>query len=249
MFNAFKGLKLYGIQTLPGVGRAAGPGPIPADDWHADLEDWLVTNQVNPTLNNGGHWGAGNPLSFSCCGAATAEISTAIAELILAPVALIQPDPGLFSTVGLAPVTATNAVGSNHTVTATATSSGGQPVPGATVVFRVLTGPNTGAQGQAVTNTSGQAAFTYSSTVAGTDTIQAFIGTLGSNVVSKTWVRKCDADVDNDVDSADLLIIRNANGQAASSALDPRDGNSDGNINVADARYCQLRCTRPACAQ
>ena len=26
MFNAFKGLKLYNIQTLPGVGRAAGPG-------------------------------------------------------------------------------------------------------------------------------------------------------------------------------------------------------------------------------
>jgi PKD repeat protein len=250
MFNAFKGLKLYGVTTLPGVGRPAGPGAIPANDWHADLEDWLVTNQVSPTLAaGGGHWGAGNPMSFSCCGSATAPISTTMAELILAPVALIQPDPGLFSTVGLAPATATNAVGSSHTVTATATSSGGQPVPGATVVFKVNSGPHAGQQGQDVTDAQGQATFTYTGTAAGTDTLQAFIGTLGSNTVTKTWLRKCDADVDNDIDSADLLIIRNANGQVASSALDPRDGNSDGNINVADTRYCQLRCTRPSCAQ
>lgn len=252
MFNAFKGLKLYGIPTLPGVGRPAGPGAIPANDWHADLEDWLVANQVTPTNSTGGHWGAGNPMSFSCCGAATAQISTAIAELILAPVALVQPDPGLFSSVGLAPATATNpaGAGSSHTVTATATTSGGQPVPGATVVFKVLSGPNTGQQGQSVTNAQGQATFTYNDAGgAGTDTIQAFIGTLGSNQVTKTWLLKCDADVDNDVDTADLLIIRNANGQTASSALDPRDGNSDGNINIADARYCQLRCTRPSCAQ
>jgi PKD repeat protein len=250
MFNAFKGLKLYGITTLPGVGRAAGPGAIPANDWHADLEDWLVANQVTPTNPSGGHWGAGNPMSFSCCGAATAPISTAMAELILAPVALIQPDPGLFSSVGLAPATATNAAGTSHTVTATATSSGGSPVPGATVVFRVISGPNTGQQGQDTTDSQGQATFTYADTGgAGTDTIQAFIGTLGSNTVTKTWLLKCDADVDNDVDSADLLIIRNANGQTASSTLDPRDGNGDGNINVADARFCQLRCTRPSCAR
>jgi hypothetical protein len=56
-------------------------------------------------------------------------------------------------------------------------------------------------------------------------------------------VMACDADNDKDVDMADLLIIRNANGQAASSPNDPRDGNKDGKINVADMRYCQLRMT------
>ncbi len=52
---------------------------------------------------------------------------------------------------------------------------------------------------------------------------------------------KCDANGDGSVTSADLTIIRNANGQAASGPNDPRDGNSDGSINVADVRYCQLR--------
>jgi uncharacterized protein len=58
-------------------------------------------------------------------------------------------------------------------------------------------------------------------------------------------VRKCDADRDGDIDAADLLTIRAANGQLASSATDPRDGNSDGRINVADMRYCQLRLANP----
>ncbi len=52
---------------------------------------------------------------------------------------------------------------------------------------------------------------------------------------------RCDADGDADVDTADLAIIRNANRQPASGPTDPRDGNGDGQINVADLRYCQLR--------
>ena len=55
---------------------------------------------------------------------------------------------------------------------------------------------------------------------------------------------KCDANGDGIVNNADLLIIRNANGQAASGPNDPRDGNSDGAINVADVRYCQLRLAK-----
>ncbi len=52
---------------------------------------------------------------------------------------------------------------------------------------------------------------------------------------------RCDADGDADVDQADLNIIRNAMGQRASGPTDPRDGNGDGAINIADLRYCQLR--------
>lgn len=58
----------------------------------------------------------------------------------------------------------------------------------------------------------------------------------------------CDVDLDLDVDVNDLAIIRAANGQRVGSS-DPRDGNGDGSINVADMRYCQLRCTRPSCVQ
>jgi hypothetical protein len=54
---------------------------------------------------------------------------------------------------------------------------------------------------------------------------------------------KCDADGDGDIDNADLLIIRRANRQTPTGPDDPRDGNSDGRINVADYRYCSLRLT------
>ena len=184
MFNVFKALKLHGITTLPNVNRAAGPGTIPANDWYADYIDWLLANQSNPTSLTGGNWPG---LDFSCCGSDSAG-EVALAELILSPVALIAPDPTLFSTVGLSPATALLAPGGNHTVTATATSAGGAAVAGATVNFKVLTGPNANATGQSITNSVGQAAFTYSDTGGpGRDTIQAFIGTLGSNIVEALW--------------------------------------------------------------
>jgi uncharacterized repeat protein (TIGR01451 family) len=55
-------------------------------------------------------------------------------------------------------------------------------------------------------------------------------------------VRRCDADLDADVDATDLLLIRAANGQIAQPG-DGRDGNGDGRINVSDYRYCSLRLT------
>lgn len=51
---------------------------------------------------------------------------------------------------------------------------------------------------------------------------------------------KCDVDGDGYITVADVAAIRAANGQTASGPDDPRDGNSDGVINIADARYCQL---------
>ncbi|MBK9608875.1 MAG: hypothetical protein IPO58_21465 [Betaproteobacteria bacterium] len=107
MFNTFKGLRLNGIQTLPGIGRAAGPGPIPADDWYADYVDNLVANQNNPTSATGGEWSetAANPMGWSCCESDTTGI-TALAELILATTAFVQP-----TTLTLAPATGTGPVG------------------------------------------------------------------------------------------------------------------------------------------
>jgi hypothetical protein len=252
MFNIFKGLKFYGVQTLPGIGRPAGPGPIPADDWYADYVDNLLTNQHNPTNATGGSWdqSLAPTMGWSCCESNTTGI-TALAELILSPVAFVLPDPILFSTVGLSELTDTNPVGTDHTVTAFAQSGNNQPVPGATINF-VVTGTNAGATGtcnpaSCITGADGKVSFTYhDNNGAGNDTIQAFIGTLGSNTVAKHWIvpsLKCDANGDGKVTMADLVIIRNANGQVASGPDDPRDGNSDGAINVADVRYCQLRLT------
>jgi len=92
----------------------------------------------------------------------------------------------------LAPPSGTATLGSNYTVTATATDANGQPLTNVTVTFRVISGPNIGRTGTSATNASGQATFTYTGTAAGTDTIQATItnasgGSLTSNPVNVTW--------------------------------------------------------------
>jgi hypothetical protein len=251
MFNTFKALKLYGIQLLPGVNRPAGTIGDP-DDWYEDYRDWFVANQTNPTSTTGGNWS--QPTFVFSASANNDEGETALAELILAPVALIAPDPGLFSTVGLSPQTDTNPINTPHTVTANVQSSGGSPIQGATVGFNVLSGPNAGATGtcnpvNCTSSANGLVTWTYmGGPNIGNDKIQANIGSLLSNVVDKFWViptgLKCDADSDGDVDNDDLVIIRNLNGQPAS-ANPAADGNGDGSINVADYRYCSLRKTPP----
>jgi hypothetical protein len=145
MFNNFKGLKLQGIPTLPGVGRGAGPGIIPANDWHADYEDWFVNNQQAPATITGGFWN----MQFSNFGQDT-NANVAIAELILSGVALVLPDGDKFATVGLSPATATAVEGGTHTVTAKAESTEGAPVAGASVNFVIISGPNAGLTGSGV---------------------------------------------------------------------------------------------------
>ena len=170
--------------------------------------------------------------------------------MILSPVALVAPDPGLFSTVGLSPATATNPVGTDHTVTAFAQAASGAPVAGVTINFTVLTGPNAGKTGVGTTGADGKTTFTYHDDGgAGTDTIQASIvsggSTFNSNIVVKIWGLACDVNNDGKVTNADLLLIRAKNGQAATGPTDPYDPNHDLVINVADVRYCQLRLTPP----
>lgn len=242
MFNNFKGLKLQGITTLPNVGRPAGPGAIPANDWYADYQDWFVSNQIDPTTTGGGNW----PMGFSCC-ASGSSITAAIAELILAPVALVAPDPILFSTVGLSPTSAINPIGTSHTVTAFTQAANNAPVPGVTVDFRVLSGPNAGKTGTGTTGADGKTTFTYADTggpAGGTDTIQAFIGAaLSSNQVLKTWGMVCDLNNDLKVSPADLRQLRTRLNTVSTGPTDPYDPNRDGVVNVADLRYCQLRQT------
>ena len=260
MFNVFKGFKLYGILTLPGVGRPAGPGAIPVNDWYADYVDWLLAHQTAPTTQLGGDWqDAGlNNLVFSSQ-TANDPAEAALAELILSPVVLIQPDPETFSSVGLKqgnPLSINpmnNPVGTQHTVVAKAETSTGQGIPGVTISFRV-TGRNA-TTGSGQSGADGTVSFSYNDTgnplVNGDDNIQAFIGQVGSNISSnvliKHWViagaARCDANADGKVDQTDLNIIRAANGQTASGPNDPRDGNGDGVINVMDYRYCQFRLT------
>ena len=99
--------------------------------------------------------------------------------------------------ITLAPPYDLNLVGENHTVTATVTDSG-SPVLGLSVNFTVISGPNAGDNGAALTNASGNAIFNYTGDGGvGADLIQAcFIvpnndgEEICSNIVEKEWVEE-----------------------------------------------------------
>lgn len=100
------------------------------------------------------------------------------------------PCPGAI--LSLAPSSQTHSVGESATVTATFTNTCNQPLSGTTVTFQVTSGPNTGMTGTGVTDSNGQATFTYSSNLPGTDQLQASVtnpaGTIKSNTVTVTWM-------------------------------------------------------------
>jgi len=92
----------------------------------------------------------------------------------------------------LGPPTGTSALGQPYTVTASVTDGTGQPLANVTVRFTVIAGPNLNTAGTATTDVSGHASFTYTSNIAGTDTIQATItnasgGSSTSNPVTVNW--------------------------------------------------------------
>ncbi len=93
--------------------------------------------------------------------------------------------------IAVSPAEATNPVGADHVVTATVTLSE-DPVVDAVLTFVVVSGPNAGLTGTTLTDPGGIADFHYTSTQAGTDTIQVCVGdppgTFCSDTVTKTWV-------------------------------------------------------------
>jgi hypothetical protein len=85
-------------------------------------------------------------------------------------------------------------LGSPATVTATVNGPNGQPEAQQTVTFTIVSGPDAGANGTAVSDANGHATFTFADTIAlGTDAIQAsFMDNAGvsrtSNQVVVTWI-------------------------------------------------------------
>lgn len=93
----------------------------------------------------------------------------------------------------LSPISASNPVGTEHTVTAKVSNANGDPVQNALVTFDVISGPNQGAHGTDTTDANGEATFTYTDDGGtGTDQIQASFedsneDTRTSNTVTKEW--------------------------------------------------------------
>ena len=96
------------------------------------------------------------------------------------------------SVLSLAPPSQTRGVGTTASVTGTFTNSCAQPLQNVSVQFTVLSGPNAGRTGTGTTDASGQAVFSYSGALTGTDALRAsvtnVIGTLTSDLVTVTWV-------------------------------------------------------------
>ena len=100
-------------------------------------------------------------------------------------------------TITLLPPATTAPVGGQATLTAAVTDAGGAPVAGVTVDFRVVSGPNTGATGSAVTDASGLAEYPATSSVTGLDTVVARVtnssgGTLSSPTATILWLPAVD---------------------------------------------------------
>ncbi len=87
----------------------------------------------------------------------------------------------------LTPASATNPVGGSHTLTASL-----RPAAAGSVTFTVISGPNAGKAGTGTLDANGNTTYTYSSSTAGTDTLQATYtvvtgGTITSNTATATW--------------------------------------------------------------
>ena len=158
-------------------------------------------------------------MGFSCCGSGQ-FITAAIAELILSPVALVAPDPILFSTVGLSPMTATNPVGTDHTVTAFAQAAQRRAGPGCD---DQLQGSDRSQHRQ---DGYGHDRWRRQDELYVPRRRRCGHGhdpglhhgrrrTLSSNIVTKIWGLACDVNNDGKVTNADLLLIRTKNDKVA----------------------------------
>jgi hypothetical protein len=94
-------------------------------------------------------------------------------------------------TLALAPASGSAEVGTTQTATATVTRDGVAQA-GVPVTFTVTAGPNTGTTAEVTTDAAGLAVYSYSSSLTGTDTLQASAIDTGevvrtSNSVTRSW--------------------------------------------------------------
>ncbi|WP_424353230.1 PKD domain-containing protein [Methanosarcina mazei] len=85
----------------------------------------------------------------------------------------------------LSPASGNASVGSQYTLSSLVQDDNGNPLAGKPVSFSVVSGPNAGQSGTAITDAAGRANFTCSGTSTGTDIIEAsFVNNAGETIVS-----------------------------------------------------------------
>lgn len=114
--------------------------------------------------------------------------------------------------LALQPANLSASGGSPVTASAVLTDASGAPLPNVTVNFNILSGPNAGQSGQDITDTQGNAHFTYTGTAQGADILQASVqnastATLLSNQAVVNWQTASCAGGEAQNNAASLLYI------------------------------------------
>ena len=113
------------------------------------------------------------------------------AYLALTDTAQLTIVPGKVASIVLTPATATNVVGTTHTLSALVKDAAQNVIPGVVVTFNIVpASPALPIFGTGTTNTSGVTTFSYTQALVGTDQIVAFGGdpSVISNSASKVWI-------------------------------------------------------------
>lgn len=168
-------------------------------------------------------------------------------------------------TLGPSPAPDTD-IDTSFTLIATVQDASGRPIAGRTVTFKVVSGPQAGVTGTAVSDAAGHASFTYTGRAAGMDECQAsFVDSQAhvktSNTVLKRWLARTPPeaicqDVTRAVNQMCLATVQPADvggrsfdpdGDPISLALTPPGPYSLGNtgvlLTVTDADNLSDRCT------
>jgi hypothetical protein len=178
------------INTVNG-GNPFGVGAV-----HPEFYRNNDPNDPGATINTGAD---GLTLVFTCTATVNPNVNNHIklaiadaSDTLLDSYVFLRANSFVSSNIALTPLTATNPLGTTHTVTATVLENG-QPVANKLVTFVVNSGPHAGTTGTGLTDAQGKATFTYLGVFAGTDIIQShYVGPQGtvqqSNTVQKIWV-------------------------------------------------------------